>query len=109
MVGKVKNMLEWSAEKFKGAKTKVMMTAGTATAGLSAMALSATPASASSVVPDFSGVNVGFTAGDLLSGSTGFYTLFIGFVILVLSVKFAPALIDFLFNIIGKARGRKSS
>lgn len=74
-----------------------------------AMAISASAAFASppSVVPDFSGVDVGFSPANLLSGATGFYTLFVGFIVLVLSVKFAPSMIGFLFTIIGKARSSK--
>lgn len=86
-----------------GKKTMAITGAAVALVGSASSAM-ASP----SVVPDFSGVNVGFTPANLLSGATGFYTLFIGFVILVLSVKFAPAMIGFLFTIISKARGGKA-
>lgn len=73
-----------------------------------ALVASATGASASgggsSVVPDFTGVDVGFTPGDLLSGATGFYTLFIGFIVLILSIKFAPQIIGFLMGLFGKGK-----
>jgi hypothetical protein len=89
------------------ASIKMMAISGAAVAALGG-ASSASAATAPAVVPDFSGVDVGFTPGDLLTGSTGFYTLFIGFIVLVLAIKLAPSLIGFLFGIIGKLRGGKA-
>jgi hypothetical protein len=90
----------------KAKKVTVLMTGAiVAMIGSATAAFAASPAP---VVPDFTGVNVGFTPANLLSGATGFYTLFIGFILLVLSVKFAPAMIGFLFTIIAKARGGKA-
>lgn len=97
---------------YQAVKERMNTTAGRVAAitggGVGAAALSATPSFAATSTVDFSGVNVGFTPGDLLTGATGFYTLFIGFIVLVLAIKLAPALIGFLFNIIGKLRGNKA-
>lgn len=46
---------------------------------------------------DFSVVNIGFDPSDLIAGSANFYTLFIGFILLILSMKFAPQIVDFLY------------
>jgi hypothetical protein len=87
--------------------TKMGKVGTIASGGIMATALSATPTFAA-VPVDFTGVTVGFTPSDLLTGATGFYSLFIGFIVLVLAIKLAPSLIGFLFNIIGKLRSSKS-
>lgn len=56
---------------------------------------------------DFSNVNVGFSVGDLLSGSSDFIVLFVGFIIAVLSIKMAPSILHFLDEVISNARVRR--
>lgn len=99
-----------AAKKF-GAKMKQKVSLkmmSITSAALAAISVATPTFAATSVVPDFSGVDVGFTPSDLLTGSTAFYTLFIGFIVLVLAIKLAPSLIGFLFGIIGKLRGGKA-
>lgn len=100
------NMVKGVAAKVKE-KVGIKTVAFTGTAMAALASASPTFASPPANTVDYSGVQVGFTPANLLTSATGFYTLFIGFVILVLGIKLAPSLIGFLFTIIGKLKGSR--
>lgn len=50
------------------------------------------------------GDNPGLTPEDLLRGSVGYLLLFVSFILLVLSIRFAPQLTDFLNRLIGRSK-----
>lgn len=66
-------------------------------------------AAAPSHVVDFTGVTPGFSVADILTSSVGFYTIFVSFIVLIIAIKFAPQLINFVFFIFGKSKSNKNA
>lgn len=61
----------------------------------------------STIVIDYPESGAGFTARDLLDGTMGYISLFAGFILLILSIAFAPRIKDFLFSLFGASGGNQ--
>lgn len=61
-------------------------------------------ASAATPAPDFSGVSLGFSPMDMITGAVSFLAIFDIWIIIALSILFAPVLVWIAFWLVGKVR-----
>jgi hypothetical protein len=66
---------------------------------------SAFAASPAPVVVNMAGSGAGFTTTDLLTNTASFLTQYAPFIVLIAAIIFAKPLLNFVFFVLGKARG----
>jgi hypothetical protein len=70
---------------------------------------SAFASSPAPVVVSMTGSGAGFTTTDLLTNTAAFMTQYATFIVLIAAIIFAKPLLNFIFFVLGKARGGAKS